>query len=100
MTSGDFNAAQERILARQQRIAAERSDQELARQQRVAAFRGRFPIPGAERSLAIWDRLRSREGTKPTFRVGQLDSELLDEELLELLKAQVGEGLKFFGVSF
>lgn len=27
-----------------------------------------------------------------------MDAELLDEELLELLKGQVGEGLRFFGV--
>jgi peroxin-2 len=31
--------------------------------------------------------------------VGQVDAELLDEELLELLKGQVGEGLKYLGVS-
>jgi peroxin-2 len=33
-----------------------------------------------------------------TFRVGQLDAELLDEELLELLKAQLWGGLKYFRV--
>ena len=29
--------------------------------------------------------------------MGQVDAELLDEELLQLLKGQVGEGLKYFG---
>ncbi|KAL7273741.1 peroxisome assembly protein (Peroxin-2) [Rhizina undulata] len=33
---------------------------------------------------------------KPAFRVGQLDTELLDEELLELLKGQLWGGLKYF----
>ena len=31
--------------------------------------------------------------------MGQVDAELLDEELLDLLKGQVGEGLKYLGVS-
>ncbi|RPB22908.1 hypothetical protein L211DRAFT_857955 [Terfezia boudieri ATCC MYA-4762] len=34
--------------------------------------------------------------TKPAFRVGQLDTELLDEELLDLLKQQLWGGLKYF----
>ncbi|TGZ80698.1 hypothetical protein EX30DRAFT_364363 [Ascodesmis nigricans] len=36
------------------------------------------------------------ETVKPSFRVGQLDTELLDEELLELLKGQLWGGLKYF----
>jgi peroxin-2 len=35
---------------------------------------------------------------RPAFRVGQLDTELLDEELLELLKGQLWGGLKYFRV--
>jgi peroxin-2 len=35
---------------------------------------------------------------RPAFRVGQLDTELLDEELLELLKGQLWNGLKYFRV--
>lgn len=35
---------------------------------------------------------------RPSFRVGQLDTELLDEELLELLKGQLWNGLKYFRV--
>jgi peroxin-2 len=45
----------------------------------------------------VWDTIKGREGTKPAFRVGQVDAELLDEELLELLKGQVGEALKYYG---
>lgn len=37
-------------------------------------------------------------GSRPSFRVGQLDTELLDEELLELLKGQLWGGLKYFRV--
>lgn len=37
-------------------------------------------------------------GVQPSFRVGQADAELLDDELVELLRAQVGDALKFFGV--
>jgi peroxin-2 len=37
-------------------------------------------------------------GSRPAFRVGQLDTELLDEELLELLKGQLWGGLKYFRV--
>lgn len=48
--------------------------------------------------MQAWDTIKGREGTRPAYRVGQVDAELLDEELLELLKGQVGEGLKYFGV--
>jgi peroxin-2 len=38
------------------------------------------------------------DGVRPAFRVGQLDTELLDEELLELMKGQLWNGLKYFTV--
>lgn len=41
----------------------------------------------------------SGDSVKPSFRVGQLDTELLDEELLDLLKGQLWGGLKYFRVS-
>lgn len=40
----------------------------------------------------------SADSAKPAFRVGQLDTELLDEELLDLLKGQLWGGLKYFRV--
>ena len=46
----------------------------------------------------LWNSIKGREGTRPAFRVGQVDAELLDEELLGLLKGQVGDALKYFGV--
>jgi peroxin-2 len=36
---------------------------------------------------------------RSSFRVGQLDTELLDEELLDLLKGQMWNGLKYFRVT-
>ncbi|KAK0658668.1 Peroxisomal biogenesis factor 2 [Lasiodiplodia hormozganensis] len=101
MSSADFAAAQQRLQARRQqreqeyraRIAAQRDQQH---QQRIA----KLPYPlnrlGGT-GLTLWDAVKGREGTQPAFRVGQVDAELLDEELLELLKGQVGEGLKYFG---
>ncbi|POR36060.1 Peroxisomal biogenesis factor 2, partial [Tolypocladium paradoxum] len=43
-----------------------------------------------------WAAAASREGTRPAFRVSQVDAELLDEELVELLRGQVGDALKYF----
>lgn len=40
----------------------------------------------------------SHLASRPAFRVGQLDTELLDEELLGLLKGQLWNGLKYFRV--
>ena len=98
----DFAAAQQRVAVRQQtRLEAAR----LRREQQLAANAlnplSRLPFPlglVGQKSLALWDRIKGREGTRPLFRVGQVDAELLDEELLDLLRGQVGEGLKYFGV--
>ncbi|QDS70338.1 hypothetical protein FKW77_008761 [Venturia effusa] len=100
MPSADFAAAQARSLQRRrEREAAERSYQAEQQAARVA-ITGRLPYPFrnlGDATLNVWDRIRGREGTGPAFRVGQVDAELLDEELLELLKGQVGEALKYYG---
>ncbi|KAF4125019.1 peroxin-2 [Geosmithia morbida] len=98
--SSAFVQAQQRVAARRQaredqaaaRIAAQRESS------RVSAALQRVPLPGfLSGSLApLWDAVSSREGTRPAFRVGQADAELLDAELLELLKSQVGDGLRHF----
>ena len=96
MTSSSFALAQERLHTRRQ-----------ARE--IAAQASRPPNPSSDRlpfplrflghaSLSTWERIKGREGTGPAFRVGQVDAELLDEELLEMLRGQAGEGLKYFGV--
>jgi len=101
MPAADFAAAQVRLeRRRQQREAAEtarRAEQDAAR----VATTSRVPWPFrtiGDASLSVWDSIKGREGTRPAFRVGQVDAELLDEELLELLKGQVGEALKYYGV--
>lgn len=101
MPTADFAAAQARLHARrQQREAAEdtrRVEQRAAHS--AAVSRAPWPFQSiGNAGLSVWDSIRGREGTKPAFRVGQVDAELLDEELLELLKGQVGEALKYYGV--
>jgi peroxin-2 len=101
MSSGSFAAAQQRVLERQ---AARQREAEAYRASLIAEAQqtpfARLPRPlnrAAPQLTSFWSTLVSSEGTKPAFRVGQVDAELLDEELLSLLRGQVGEGLKYFG---
>ncbi|PHH71727.1 hypothetical protein CDD83_5110 [Cordyceps sp. RAO-2017] len=55
----------------------------------------RLPFP-LSRLAPAWEAASSREGTRPAFRVAQVDAELLDDELVELLRGQVGDALKYF----
>jgi len=99
MPAADFAAAQQRIAARR----AQRALQQQSRQHevpRTVRALSRLPFPLSTISttgFSVWDAIKGRTGTRPEFRVGQVDAELLDEELLSLLKAQVGEGFKYFG---
>ncbi|KAI5367134.1 hypothetical protein Slin14017_G021700 [Septoria linicola] len=96
----DFAAAQKRIqerrLARAEALtAAETSHREVRAAQLTT-------LPPTLRTyafdiLSFWDAVKSPYGTRPAFRVGQVDAELLDEALMGLLKKQAGEGLKYFG---
>lgn len=102
MASPDFVAAQQRVLARHQALKAEAQTRSEA-QSLSPVFAPLHRLPSPLRGLGqhgakIWNTIRGREGTWPEFRVGQVDAELLDEELLGLLKAQVGDGLKYLGV--
>ena len=101
MTSATFAAAQERVRARQAAKDAELRSELLERQTSLQASPiARLPYPfsrAASPLSSLWLTLQGREGTRPAFRVGQVDAELLDEELLELLKGQVGEALKYYG---
>ncbi len=98
MSSTDFQLAQQRIAARKrQRDAHIQRQLHGSSDPSVDALP--LPLAGAGRvARSSWARIRGREGTRPAFRVGQVDAELLDEELLELLKGQVGEALKYFNV--
>lgn len=95
MPAADFADAQRRIAARRQA----RDEAERARSAALnSSNNGRSTTLhrlGAD-ARRLWDVVKTPEGTRPSFRVGQVDAELLDEELLELLKSQVGEALKYF----
>ncbi|WPG98733.1 Hypothetical protein R9X50_00152700 [Acrodontium crateriforme] len=99
----DFAAAQKRVLAR--RAAREAAASSRASTQQADRSAALLRLPPSIRSvvaetLHAWDAVQgvqSPYGSRPAFRVGQVDAELLDEELLNLLKQQAGEGLKLFG---
>ena len=96
-----FAQAQQRLAARRQareaEAAAHLATQNSASQLRARIAASQSPLLrriGAS-TLSLWDAISSREGTRPAFRVGQVDAELLDEELVELLRGQVGDALKY-----
>ncbi|KAJ5179518.1 hypothetical protein N7492_002728 [Penicillium capsulatum] len=103
MSSTNFAAAQERVLERRRAREAE-ARARFAEQRRASPINPatvqRLPFPLnrlPESGWMLWNTVKGREGTRPAFRVGQVDAELLDEELLGLLKGQVGDALKYFG---
>jgi peroxin-2 len=102
MSSPDFAAAQARVLAR--RAAAARPALIPPSSAPPTLPPALQNLPPALRSLAsntlsTWSTLtHGASGTHtPYFRVGQVDAELLDDELLSLLRTQVGDALKYFG---
>jgi peroxin-2 len=101
MPAADFAAAQARLAARRQEVERRNAARQAQREASLPISRLPYPFRSlGDASLSLWDSIKGREGTKPAFRVGQVDAELLDEELLELLKGQVGEALKYFGVRY
>lgn len=101
-SSSSFAQAQQRLAARRQ--AREREAQARLVAQRSASRAwsqaARLPFPlnrVGSTSLSVWELLASREGTRPAFRVGQVDAELLDEDLVGQLRDQVGDALKYLG---
>ncbi|KAL8689873.1 MAG: hypothetical protein Q9218_004550 [Villophora microphyllina] len=101
MTSVDFAAAEKRVAERRKARASELQIRNQARSsERALNASDHLPFPlnsWSRRSIEAWDNIKGRTGTRPVYRVGQVDAELLDEELLELLKGQTGEALKHFG---
>ncbi|KAH8899254.1 hypothetical protein GQ53DRAFT_741370 [Thozetella sp. PMI_491] len=90
---------QERRQAREATAQAQLAAQQSARQLRARIAETQSPLLrrlGAS-TLSLWDTLTSREGTRPAFRVGQVDAELLDEELVELLRGQVHDAVRYIG---
>lgn len=103
MSSGSFAAAQQRIQARQEARRQEAQSAQLAIQQSISASSlSRLPFPfnrAAGPLNSFWNILLSNDGTNPSLRVGQVDAELLDEELLTLLRSQISDALKYFNPS-
>lgn len=103
MTDSTFVQAQQRVAARRQareaqaaaRLAAARSAHSQAPIS-LPPFLRSIPFLPIDTVTAALQGATTREGTRPAFRVGQVDAELLDDELVELLRGQVGEGLKYF----
>ncbi|KAK3984385.1 peroxisomal biogenesis factor 2 [Cladorrhinum sp. PSN332] len=101
--TNSFAEAQQRLAAR--RLSRERASAALVETQRsesklrarIAATQSPLLRRIGTSSLSLWDAISSREGTRPAFRVGQVDAELLDEELVDLLKNQVGDAVRYFG---
>lgn len=103
MTDSSFAQAQQRVVARRQAREAQGAaaarlppDDASSRAQQLRLRLQRLPFPLNQLSPA-WDAVSSRQGTRPAFRVAQVDAELLDDELLELLRGQVADALKYFG---
>ncbi|KAL8755600.1 MAG: hypothetical protein Q9184_004745 [Pyrenodesmia sp. 2 TL-2023] len=101
MTPIDFSAAEQRVIDRRKARATvlqSRTRHRISDYALGASNRLPYPFSTWSRTgIEAWDTIKGREGTHPAFRVGQVDAELLDEELLELLRGQVGEALKYFG---
>ncbi|KAK4461898.1 peroxisomal biogenesis factor 2 [Cladorrhinum samala] len=101
-STNSFAAAQQRLLARRQArerasaalIETQRSESQL--RARIAATQSPLLRRLGNSTLSFWDAISGREGTRPAFRVGQVDAELLDEELVDLLRNQVGDAVKYF----
>lgn len=99
MTDSSFIQAQQRVAARRQAREVQAAAHLAAQREasRARAQLQRLPFPLGRLALSpIWGAAASREGTRPAFRVSQVDAELLDEELVELLRSQVGDALKYF----
>lgn len=97
MTESSFVQAQQRVAARRHAREVQEAARIVAQREasRTSAQLRRLPYPFSGLAPA-WDAVSSRQGTRPAFRVAQVDAELLDDELVDLLKAQVGDALKYF----
>ncbi len=100
-TSTSFAEAQRRLAARRQGRENEAARREEAAGSARSRF-GRLPfplnrLPGVGGGGSTHDDGDGDGRRRPAFRVGQVDAELLDEELVELLRNQTGEALRYFG---
>lgn len=94
----DFAAAQARIIERRaassQALTAANTASDAIRSAQLTSL----PPSLRNHVLSLLNFPQtSLFGSRPAYRVGQVDSELLDEALLSLLKKQASEGLKLYG---
>ena len=103
MTSSSFAAAQQRILARQQQRSTQLENSAGTQPpSQTSHLLQKLPSPFntiVSHASSTWFTISTRSGTNPAFRVGQIDAELLDEELLQLFHNQVNDALKYFSES-
>ncbi|KAF2151687.1 hypothetical protein K461DRAFT_328201 [Myriangium duriaei CBS 260.36] len=101
MSTVDFAAAQARILARR-RAAAHTHSPLTSTTPASPPSAALLALPAPLRTLlqqsfSSLSAFQSPYGTRPAFRVGQVDAELLDAELLTLFRGQISDGLRHFG---
>lgn len=97
-----FHAAQACVLERQRASEAEARKALDRQEQNVPRAMSALPPLLQEPSrlgVKAWHAILGYRVPRPEFRVGQLDAELLDEELVGLLKGQVDGAFKYFDVS-
>ncbi|KAI5280714.1 peroxisome assembly protein (Peroxin-2), partial [Ascosphaera aggregata] len=96
-----FAAAQERVLQRREtrEKGLQSSSSSAAAGSSAKCAQPLLPLlrRATEPSVRTWNQIKGREGTRPLLRVGQVDAELLDEELLGLLNEQIRDALKYYG---
>ncbi|KAL9050892.1 MAG: hypothetical protein Q9162_006367 [Coniocarpon cinnabarinum] len=92
MPTADFAAAQRRISARRAHLVS--SPPQYHHTSTSASTSLPASLPTSLRILL--DPFTTTTGTAPTLRVTQLDSSLLDAELLSLFKAQITEALRLY----
>lgn len=102
--SPTFAEAQARLASRRQAREAEHAARLSAQRTRTSAARSRiYNLPAPLRVLGLaglnaYDGISEGgglTGTRPAFRVGQVDAELLDDELVEMLRGQVRDAFKY-----
>lgn len=96
MPAADFAAAQRRIAARRAQRALTQNTSSTPSHAQTPTLP--FPLNHLTTTcLSTWTAICGRSGTRPSFRVGQVDASLLDAELLSLLSTQVNDALKYHG---
>ncbi|KKA28789.1 hypothetical protein TD95_002825 [Thielaviopsis punctulata] len=101
-TNFNFLEAQQRIVARRSAREANHIAQISSARDANSIRRHLTQLPGPlSRLTTLYDALTfssmsPSDSSRLQFRIGQVDAELLDTELVELLRGQVNEGLKYF----